>query len=60
MKSVEERALEIIIERCELESCFYCPFNLKETCNLIDGSNECLQKLKNIALEKAKQECAEG
>lgn len=56
MKSVEERALEIIIERCELESCFYCPFNLKEKCNLRDGSDKCLQKLKNTALEKAKKE----
>lgn len=48
-----EKALEETIKRTEKESCIYCPYGLKEECNLIDDSKECIEKLKKEAIKEA-------
>lgn len=59
------KALDILIENIELESCVYCPckqhyYDIPQkkdfSCKIVnDGCKECLKKIKNYFREQAKE-----
>lgn len=58
-EKIYKRALFILASRIEKESCYYCPYYQKDSCELIEGSSECIDCLVNMCIEEARHELIE-